>query len=142
MRSRQIVFPILYQGGSLNCIIPEAHFFPSHTKLRVGHQTKEMRTLCRKGVISELMYHLLLGFVGLHQTSNTLTRWTFFRVKLVFEFEFEISWSLGPWEPWTLEPLDLGTLGPLPSSNTSSYFPLHPLTSSYLFLLLSSFGMV
>ena len=28
----------------------------------------------------------------------------------------------------------------LPSSNTSSYFPLHPLTSSYL--LLSSFGMV
>ena len=37
---------------------------------------------------------------------------------------------------------DLGTLGPLPSSNTSSYFPLHPLTSSYLFLLLSSFGMV
>ena len=76
-----------------------------------------------------------------------ITRWTFFRVKLVFEFEFEISWSLGPWDlgtpgpwnPWTLEPLDLGTLGPLPSSNTSSYFPLHPLTSSYLFLLLSSF---
>ena len=30
------------------------------------------------------------------------TRWTFFRVKLVFEFE--ISWSLGPWDPWTLEP--------------------------------------
>ena len=49
---------------------------------------------------------------------------------------------LGPWDPWTLEPFDLGTLGPLPSSNTSSYFPLHPLTSSYLFLLLSSFGMV
>ena len=40
----------------------------------------------------------------------------------------------GPW--------DLGTLGPLPSANTSSYFPLDPLTSSYLFLLLSSFGMV
>ena len=49
---------------------------------------------------------------------------------------------LGPWHPGTLEPLDLGTLGPLPSSNTSSYFPLHPLTSSYLFLLLSSFGIV
>ena len=47
--------------------------------------------------------------------------------------------TLGPWDPWTLEPLDLGTLGPLPSSNT---IPLHPLTSSYLFLLLSSFGMV
>ena len=49
---------------------------------------------------------------------------------------------LGPWDPLTLEPLDLGTLGTLPSSNTSSYFPLHPLTSSYLFLLPSSFGMV
>ena len=45
----------------------------------------------------------------------------------------------GPWAPWTLGPLDLG---PLPSANTSSYFPLDPLTSSYLFLLLSSFGMV
>ena len=58
------------------------------------------------------------------------TRWTFFRVKLVFEFEFEISWSLGP---WTLEPLNLGTLGPIPSSNTSSYFPLHPhlISASY-----------
>ena len=43
----------------------------------------------------------------------------------------------------TLETLDLGTLGPLPSYNTSSYFPLHPLTSSYLFLLPSSFdGLV
>ena len=61
------------------------------------------------------------------------TRWTFFRVKLVIECEFEISWSLGP--------LDLWTLGPLPSSNIS-YFLLHPLTSSCLFLLLSSFGMV
>ena len=61
-----------------------------------------------------------------------LTRWTFFRVKLVFECEFEISWSLGPWDSWTLEPLDLGTLGPLPSSNTSSYFLLpSPISSSY-----------
>ena len=50
--------------------------------------------------------------------------------------------TLGPLDPWTLEPLDLGNLGPLPSANTSSYFPLDPLTSSYLFLLLSSFGMV
>ena len=49
---------------------------------------------------------------------------------------------LDPWDPWTLEHLNLGTLGPLPSSNTSSYFLLHPLTSSYLILLLSSFGMV
>ena len=35
---------------------------------------------------------------------------------------------LGPWDPWTSGPLDLGTLGPLPSSNTSSYFPIHLLT--------------
>ena len=37
------------------------------------------------------------------------TRWTFFRVKLVFECEFEITWSLGPWD---LRTLDLGTHGP------------------------------
>ena len=36
---------------------------------------------------------------------------------------------ISPWDPWTLEPLDLGILGPFPSSNTFSYFPLHPLTS-------------
>ena len=65
----------------------------------------------------------------------TKTRWTSFRFKLVFKCNFEISWSLGP--------LDLGTLGPLPSSNTSSYFPLHPCTSPYLFVPLSSFdGLV
>ena len=59
-------------------------------------------------------------------TEMVRTRWTFFRVKLVFECEFEISWSLGPWEPGTLGPLDLGTLGldlgtfgPLPSSLVS-----------------------
>ena len=60
------------------------------------------------------------------------TRWTFFRVKLVFECEFEMSWSLGPW--------DLGTLGPLPSSNTSSYFPLHPPISSTYSIPLVWFG--
>ena len=78
------------------------------------------------------------------------TRWTFFRVKLVFECEFEISWSFGswdlgtpgPWNPWTLGFLYLFPHPFLSSSNTSSYFPLHPLTSSYLFLLLSSFGML
>ena len=43
--------------------------------------------------------------------------------------------TLGPLDPWTLEPLNLGTLGPFPSFNTSSYFPIYPLTSSYLFLL-------
>ena len=38
---------------------------------------------------------------------SDLTRLTFFRVKLVFECDFEISWSL--------RPLYLGTLGPLSS---------------------------
>ena len=47
--------------------------------------------------------------------NKTKTRWIFFKVKLVFECEFEISWSLGPWDlgtpgpwnPWTLGLLDL-----------------------------------
>ena len=43
---------------------------------------------------------------------------------------------LSPWDPCTLGPLHHGILGPLPSSNTSSYFLLHPLTSSYLLLFL------
>ena len=58
------------------------------------------------------------------------TRWTFFRVKLVFEFEFEISWSLGP--------LNLRTLGPW-DSWISSFFQhllILPHTSSYLLLSL------
>ena len=41
-----------------------------------------------------------------HVHTNVLkaevTRWTFFRVKLVFECDFEIYRSLGPWDPWTL----------------------------------------
>ena len=89
------------------------------------------------GMVAYLIIVLVLSL--LHLTLN-VTRWTFFRVKLVFEFEFEISWSLGPWDlgttgpwdSWTLGPLDLGTLGPLPSSTTSSYFLLPPpLSSSY-----------
>ena len=43
-----------------------------------------------------------------------------------------------PWEPGTLAPLDLGILGPIPSS----YYLFNPPTSPFLFLLLSSFGMV
>ena len=78
---------------------------------------------------SFMLFHL-----PAESASEKIARWTFFRVKLVFDCDFEISWFLGP--------LDLGTLGPLPSSNTSSSFPLHPLTSFYLFLLLFSFGMV
>ena len=64
---------------------------------------------------------------------------------MTFVFECDLRYlgrSLGPWDHWTLQTLDLGTLGPLPSSNTSSYFAIHPLTSFCLFLLLSSFGMV
>ena len=67
------------------------------------------------------------------------TRWTFFRVKLVFECEFEISWFFGPWNLGTPGPWSPWTLGFL---DTSSYFPLHPLTSSYLFLLISSLSAV
>ena len=60
------------------------------------------------------------------------TRWTFFRVRLVFECDFEITWSLGSWDLGTLR---LKTLVPLPSSTTSSYFLLHPpISSSYFFL--------
>ena len=54
---------------------------------------------------------------------------TFFRVKLIFKCE--ISWSFGPRrslgrldQSWTLGLLDFRTLGPLPSSTTSSYFLL------------------
>ena len=62
---------------------------------------------------------------------NTLTRWTFFRVKLIFEYDFEISWSLGPRDPWTFKLWNLWTLGLsifllLPSYTTSSYFFLPP----------------
>ena len=58
------------------------------------------------------------------------TRWTFFRVKLVLECEFEISGSLGP--------LDLGTLGPWDSWTSSllQHLLILPLTSSYLLLSL------
>ena len=70
------------------------------------------------------------------------TRWTFFRVKLVFECDFEISeviGTLGPKDPWTLRPWDL--FPPLPpphtSSYTSFYLLLHPFTSSYLLLCIS-----
>ena len=51
-----------------------------------------------------------------------LTRWTFFRVKLVFECESEISCSLGPWNPWT--------------SSLLQHLLIIPLTSSYLLLSL------
>ena len=58
------------------------------------------------------------------------TRWTFFRVKLVFECEFEISWSLGPW--------DLGTPGPWNpwTSSLHQHLLILPLRSSYLLLSL------
>ena len=69
------------------------------------------------------------------------TRWTFFRVKLVFECDFEICWSLGPW--------DLGTPGPWESWTSSllQHLLIIPLTSSYLILslppnLLLKYGVV
>ena len=81
-----------------------------------------------------LVSNSMFNFYG--ENSFTIsTRWTFFRVKLVFEFEFEISWSSGPLDLWTQKPWDSWTLGPLPSSTTSTYlFLLHYPTSFYLFL--------
>ena len=51
----------------------------------------------------------------------------------------------GPWDPWTLGPLNLETLGPWDFLTSLTFFLLHlllilPLTYSYLFLLLSSWG--
>ena len=53
--------------------------------------------------ISNSTYHLM----------TFITFITLFRVKLVFECEFKISWSLGPLDLWTFGPWDLGlrTLG-------------------------------
>ena len=62
-----------------------------------------------------------------------MTRWTFFRVKLVSECDFEMSWSLCLLDPWTF--------GPLPSSSTPSYFLLPPHISSSYSPPLVSFGM-
>ena len=58
------------------------------------------------------------------------TIWTFFRVKLVFECEFEISQFLGP--------LDLGTLGPCDSWTSSllQHLLILPLTSIFNVILL------
>ena len=67
------------------------------------------------------------------------TRWTFFRVKFIFECDFEISWSLGPWDPWTLGLLDLF---PPPTSHTFSYILLPPPVSSSYSPPLVWFGMV
>ena len=49
--------------------------------------------------ISNSTYHLM----------TFITFITLFRVKLVFECEFKMY--LGLWDPWTLGPLDLWTLG-------------------------------
>ena len=45
---------------------------------------------------------------------------------------------LGPWDPWTFGPLDLGTLGPCDSWTSSllQHLLILPLTFSYLILSL------
>ena len=77
----------------------------------------------------------LLGF-----RFQKYTRWTFFRVKLLFECDFKIFWSLNL---RTLGLLDFGTSSllyhllilPLTFfSSSSSYFFLPPLKLSYLLL--------
>ena len=62
--------------------------------------------------------------------TQTLNKMDLLRVKLVFEYDFEISWSFGP--------LDLQTLGLLGfwSSSLLNHLLILSLTSSYLFLLL------
>ena len=45
---------------------------------------------------------------------------------------------IGPWDPWTFEPLHSWTLGPLLSS-MSSCFLLTPFTSFYILLLFLTF---
>ena len=83
-----------------------------------------------------------------------MTRWTFFRVKLVFEYDFEISclglWvlgimdfeTLGLWDPGTLGILDFRTFGPLPSSTTSLYFLLRPLSQMTIELICEKISMI
>ena len=84
---------------------------------------------------------------------------TFFKVKLIFECDFEISWTLGhsdlgtlgPWKSWTLGLWDLFPPPPLPYTSSKvlppcptsyflpppkiSYLLLTPPTFSYLILL-------
>ena len=59
------------------------------------------------------------------------------RVKLVFECDFEIYWSLGPSDLGTLEPWNPWTLGLLDLlSSLLQHLLILPLTSSYLLLSL------
>ena len=96
-------------------------------------------SIVEEGLILEKSFFLVFdkirgkGFQRGHLT-KIKTRWTFFRVKLVFEYDFEISWSLGPWDPWPSRPWDLWTLGlsiflPLSSSTTTSSYSALPLRS-------------
>ena len=86
----------------------------------IRYQTSQIE--CMSGVISKRC--------SAHAILEIKTRWTFFRVKLVFEFEFEISWSLGP--------LDLGSSGPWDSWTFSllQHLLILPHTSYYLLLSL------
>ena len=75
----------------------------------------------------------------LHYDTNILwiliwTRWTFFRVELVFECDFEISWTLDlgtrwPWDSWTS------------SFSSTSYFLLEPHISSSYWVLTMEIGI-
>ena len=54
-----------------------------------------------QGVPKEMLLKSIFMFLTLGGVFLRITRWTFFRVKLVFQFDFKISWSLGPWDSWT-----------------------------------------
>ena len=83
-----------------------------------------LRTEVRKNFHNLLMLLNTFEIVSKKIVNLYKTRWTFFRVKLVFEYDLEICWSLCPWDPWTFGLLDL-----FPP-------PLLPHTSSYLLLSL------
>ena len=96
-----------------------------------------------------LIFNPLRCVAMLVSYSNTnTTRWTFFRVKLIFECEFEISWSLGPWDlgtpgpwnPWTLGLLDL--FPPPTPPHTFPYILLPPPISSSYSPPLVQYGLV
>ena len=55
----------------------------------------------------------------IHKVLKMNNKMDLLRVKLVFEYDFEISWSFGPWDNGSLDlgTLGLRTFGPFPFSS-------------------------